>query len=447
MTAEKTAQKSAEILTATLLLAATGKSSNDVSEIGHDVTKWCHELEYLNEISNQLNQEVDRRTDTIAENVETQSIWRISEAEAASSTDAVKYNGLLLYAQHHQATKLAKLKLLQQEISRLQPHINRRIQVIRSAELLTRLFKREISGTAQHTATETACTLKLTIATEKSYTYELSSAETKAATGTLRKKLATATKLKLGDLSKMEYLLTEPQFLMSATGTPQLFDTTQTGNSQCTTKVTNGTLIKGETHHVTVAYTEAMLKAIRARTETIETGNTELPTSDNEKITTNWLRTEYITEGLAAIKPLHASKPLDLKTLRVTDLKSNLDRRLVTNLQGKDGAGDEMSDSKDTEAADKLINSLYEADDSNFADNFIKSLKNKPVKYKKDGEEQTTDIGKLATNPDLELALSYIEGMKTVRKLEEAAESKDVAKKTETEEQTEVKRRREGNRN
>nr|APD75671.1 variant surface glycoprotein 1125.5621 [Trypanosoma brucei] len=238
----------------------------------------------------------------------------------------------------------------------------------------------------------------------------------------------------------MENLLTEPQFLMSATGTPQVFDTTQTGNSQCTTTVTNGTLIKGETHHVTVAYTEAMLKAISARTETIETGSTALPTSDDEKITTNWLKSEYITEGLAAIKPLHASKPLDLKTLRVTDLKSNLDRRLVTNLQGKEGAGGEMSDSKDTEAVYKLINSLYGADDSNFADNFINSLKNKPVKYKKDGEEQTTDIGKLATNPDLELALSYLEDMKTFRKVAEAAERKDVAKKTETEEKTEEKK-------
>nr|ARB50642.1 variant surface glycoprotein [Trypanosoma brucei] len=435
MTAKTTAQKSAALFATTLLLVTKGRADDGADEIGHDVKQWCHELEYLDEISQQLVAEVERRVMAIAANKDTASIWRLAQAVTADSREQAGYAALVLYAEHHQETALAKLKLLQQEISRLKPHINRRIQVIRSAEFITRLFKRQISATATHTAVAATCSVKPTLASETSYTCELSPGR-KAATATVRQKLATATKIKLGDLSKLENLLETPVIAIGSSPSVNVFATSQKGDGKCSTTASGAPAITGGTNHITVAYAEATLKQMSTTTKAIKPGTTAQPSGGAEKLTTNWLKTDYITEGLANLKPLYASKPLDLSNLKVTDLKSDLGRRLVTNLQGKEGAGSKMSDSKDTEAADKLINSLYGADDSNFADNFINSLKNKPVKYKKDGEEQTTDIGKLATNPDLELALSYLEGMKRIRKLEGTAEKKDVAKKTETEEKT-----------
>nr|APD75455.1 variant surface glycoprotein 1125.5360 [Trypanosoma brucei] len=258
----------------------------------------------------------------------------------------------------------------------------------------------------------------------------------------VRAKLATASKIKLGDLSKLENLLDTLVIAIGSSPTVNVFDTRQKEDVKCSTTASGAPPITGGTNHVTVPYTEGTLKPIKATRKEIETGTTAQLSSGAEKITTNWSKAEYITKGLVAIRPLYASKPLDLKTPKVKDLKSDLGRRLATNLQGKERACGKMSESKDTEAVDKLISSLYGADDSNCADNFIKSLKNKPVKYKKGSEEQTTDIGKLATNTDLELALSYLEGMKTIRKVAEATESKDFAKKNRNREKNRRKERR-----
>nr|APD73814.1 variant surface glycoprotein 1125.1652 [Trypanosoma brucei] len=408
--------------------------------IGHDITKWCHELSYLKKIRTGLISELGTRNAAQERTAGILTQWRIAAASSDDPTAENNFKALLMYGTKRQAEAISHANSLTAAIAEFLPIIDKRIEAYSAAEIAATVF-RTATPTTRPTAPSGSnaanCKILLALAAEQEYQCAFSPGDTEGGTSTVPQKLKTATKIKLAQDATPALLSTPVELTLGVAGQTDAFDSSQNQAGKCKTG-SGGSAITPGTHYVAATLTSKTRANPTTEDVNIADGNEQSPQGKEANKVTPWLNNKLLAQKLHNVQLLLKKPVFDLETTTYANLEAAVDLATVlTNLQGTKENGAAPKSTADQPEPAVVIRKAFKTGSSDFATTYITGIKDKPVKYKNGGKTEDTTISALATSADLNLALAYLEGLKAdKRQAAPPATDKNPSKKADTEDKT-----------